>query len=461
MISKVNDMTSGSPAKQIFLFSLPLMLGNILQQGYIMIDSMIVGRFIGVEALAAIGAADWLNWMVLGTVIGFCHGFSILISQYFGAEDYNSLRKAVTMSILLGAVIAVVFTAVFLPSARGALILLNTPSNILEDSLAFLRIMFAGIAVITAYNTLSSILRALGDSRTPLVATAIASVINIVLDLIFVLVLHWGVAGAAAATVTAQVFSCIFCLKAVRNIAVLKFSRKDWKPDRALIFRLIKLGAPLAFQNAIIGVGGVVVQFVINGFGVIFVAGFTAVMKLYGLLELAATSFGFAVATFTGQNMGARKFTRIRSGLNSALKMAIGTALVISAIVLVFGKQLVNLFISGNADDVNAVIAVAYKYLVIMSCLLFVLYLLHLYRSALQGMGDTVVPMLSGVIELFMRIGSVLVLPLLIGMWGVYLAEVIAWLGAELLLMITYYARMKKFYVEEGISPESIKQTNS
>jgi Na+-driven multidrug efflux pump len=200
----------------------------------------------------------------------------------------------------------------------------------------------------------------------------------------------------------------------------------------------------MAFQNTIIGVGGVIVQYVINGFGMIFVAGFTAVMKLYGLLELAATSFGFSMATFTGQNLGAKKYARIREGMNSALKMSISTALVISAVILLFGKNIVRLFITGTPEEVTSVVNVSYNYLVIMGSLLFILYMLYMYRSALQGMGDTVIPMISGIVELFMRVGSVLILPALIGQYGVYFAEVIAWLGAELLLMATYYYRINR-----------------
>lgn len=261
-----------------------------------------------------------------------------MISQHFGAEDYGKLRKSVAMSIIIAAAIAFIATLVFLPSTKKLLIMLNTPSDVIEDSLSYLRIVFGGIIVITAYNTMSSILRALGNSKTPLIAMAAASIINIVLDILFVIVFRWGVAGAAAATVIAQIFSCIICLLAIRNISVLKIKRKDWALDRPMIIRLVKLGAPMAFQNTIIGVGGVIVQYVINGFGMIFVAGFTAVMKLYGLLELAATSFGFSMATFTGQNLGTKKYTRIREGMNSALKMSISTALVISAVILLLAK---------------------------------------------------------------------------------------------------------------------------
>ena len=347
------------------------------------------------------------------------------------------------MSILLSAMVAVICTAVFIPATEPILRFLNTPPSVISDSVKFLHIMFGGTIIIAGYNIFSSILRALGDSKTPLIVMSLASVINILLDILLVIVLHWGVSGAAVATVSAQLFACCYCLVSVKSIPVLRLTKKDWVPNKTIILRLVLLGAPMAFQNSIIGIGSVVVQSVINGFGIIFVAGYTAAMKLYGLLELAATSFGFAMATFTGQNLGAKQIDRIRTGLNSALKMSISIALTISAVILLFGRKIVQLFISGNANDVNAAVDVAYHYLFIMGILLFVLYMLYIYRSALQGMGDTVVPMISGIVELCMRMGTVLFLPLLVGRNGVFFAEINAWLGATIILMITYYYRMR------------------
>lgn len=460
MTARVKDMTKGKPAKLIITFALPLMLGNVFQQMYTMVDTIVVGRVVGVEALAAIGAAEWLNWLLLGLIIGFTQGFSLLVSQRFGAEDFNGLKKTITMSVILSGGIAIIMTTVGLVFSKPVLQMMNTPDNIIGDSNSYLSILFSGIIVVTAYNMASSILRAMGDSRTPLYAMIIASAINVVLDVLLVAGFHLGVAGAAIATVMAQVFSFLYCLKAIRRLPVIKTKRKHWNLDKKIITSLIKLGAPMAFQNAIIGGGGLVVQYVINGFGFIFVAGFTATNKLYGLLELAATSFGFAMATFTGQNLGAKKYHRIRSGMNSAIKMAVVTSLITSAIAILFGRNILMLFISGTPKEVEAVIRVAYRYLFTMASMLFILYLLHLYRSALQGMGDTVVPMISGIIELIMRISTILLLPHLIGEAGIYFAEIAAWLGAEVLLMTMYYVRLNRLLhpkedceKEVGLSP--------
>ena len=457
-MAHIRDMTTGKPAGLLLSFALPLMAGNICQQLYTMVDTMVVGQVLGVEALASLGAADWLNWLVLGIIMGFTQGFSILISQRFGAEDQDGLRKVTAMSTLLSAVIAVVVTVSSLLLAEPVLRLLNTPDNVLPGSLSYLRIIFSGSVIVTAYNMMASILRAMGDSRTPLYAMLVASVVNIGLDLLFVMGFHWGIPGAAAATVIAQVCSCLFCLAVLRRMSVLRMTKTDWHPDGSLCRRLFQLGLPMAFQNTVIAVGGLVIQFVINVFGFLFVAGFTATNKLYGLLELAATSFGFSMATYAGQNLGAKKYRRICEGMRSALKMAVATSVIISAAMIAFGKPVLLLFISGEPGEVAQVLDIAYTYLFIMCCLLSVLYLLHLYRSALQGMGDTVIPMVSGIAELTMRIGCALLLPIWLGQYGIYFAEIAAWAGAVVILVTFYYIRIH--HLLHGIPDKRIHVTH-
>lgn len=444
MSNHVKDMTSGKPTKLILSFAIPLMIGNVFQQLYIIVDTMVVGQFVGVEALASLGAAEWIQWLVLGIVMGATQGFSILIAQRFGAEDKDGLHKAMTMSILISGVIAVVSTVVSIICIRGILMLLKTPANVIEDSVTYLTIIFSGIVVVTGYNIMASILRALGNSKTPLVAMIIAAFINVGLDLLFVIVFKWGVAGAAAATVIAQVFSCLFCLWVINRMPILKTTKHDWRLDWGVIKRLVLLSTPMVFQNVIISIGGMTVQYVVNGFGFLFVAGFTATNKLYGVLEVAATSFGFSMATYTGQNLGAKKYDRIRSGMRSAQRMAVITAVIISVAMLIFGKSVLKMFISGDVATVEAVADIGYKYLAIMSVFLFVLYLLHVYRSALQGMGNTVIPMISGMVEMAMRTGVALLLPIAIGATGIYFAEVAAWVGAAILLVVAYFVKLKR-----------------
>ena len=444
MAARVREMTSGKPAGLILLFALPLMLGNVFQQMYTMVDLIIVGQFVGVQALAALGVCEWINWLVQGTVSGFTQGFSILISHRFGAEDWKGLRKSVATSAMLGAAIAVVVTVISVIGSRPLLHLMNTPEDVIEVALDYMYILYGGTAAYTAYNTCAAALRAMGDSRTPLIAMIIASLTNIVLDLVFVLVFHWGVAGAAIATVIAQVCSFAVCLLALRKIPVLQMERSDWKPEAGLMKDMFVVGIPISFQNIIISIGGLVVQSVVNSFGLLFVAGFTATNKLYGLLEVAATSFGFSMATYCGQNLGAKKYKRIKSGTRVAAVMSVITALTITVSMVLFGKKILMLFISGDPAETAQVLEIAYTYLMYMSSSLFILYLLYVYRSALQGLGDTITPMVSGIAELVMRIGTALLLPLLIGQDGIYYAEPLAWVGAEVILMTVYYIRQNR-----------------
>ena len=450
MSAAVRDMTEGRPAGHIVAFALPLMLGNIFQQLYTMTDAAIVGRFAGVEALAAVGATDWLSWLIFGVISGFAQGFSILVAQRFGAQDGPGLRRAVGNSVLLAAGIAGVFTLLSLLSVRGSLWLLDTPENVFGMAATYLTIIYAGMAVTMTYNLSAAILRALGNSRAPLIAMICASFVNIGLDLLFVVGLRLGVAGAAAATVIAQGVAAGVCLLSLRRVAALRLRRADWRLEPALAGELVRLGAPMAVQNAIIAAGGMVLQRVVNGYGFIFMAGFTATNKLYGLLEVAATSFGFSMATFSGQNLGAGRLDRIRAGTRAALGISLVTALTISAVMFLLGRPILSLFVSAAEASAAQVLDVAVTYLRCMAAALFVLYFLYVYRSALQGMGDTVIPMLSGFVEMVMRVGTALLLPRLVGQDGVFVAEIAAWFGATVLLGAGYYARIGRLEREAG-----------
>ena len=286
-------------------------------------------------------------------------------------------------------------------------------------------------------------LRAIGNSKAPLTAMLIASLINIVLDLLFVAVFGWGIAGAAIATIIAQLFSAIYCFAILKQIKLVQLAKSDFEHEAKLDLNLLQLGIPVVFQNIIIGVGGLVVQYVINGYGFLFVAGFTATNKLYGLLEMAAISYGYAIVTYVGQNLGAKQFDRIKSGVRVSLLISLATSIVISVAMFLFGKPILSLFLSGEQQQIEAVLEIAFHYLSIMAAMLWVLYFLYVYRSALQGLGDTLLPMLSGFAEFLMRIGAALILPIFIGQNGIFFAEIAAWSGAALLLCISYYIRIR------------------
>lgn len=444
MASHIKSMTEGKPGKLILTFALPLMAGNMFQQLYTIVDTAVVGKYLGVNALAALGASDWLNWMMLGIIQGFTQGFAILMAQEFGAGHHQRLRKVIGSSGILSAVFALLLMAVGQLIAKPVIILLQTPEAIMDGTLLYLRIMFLGIPIVMAYNLLACILRSLGDGQTPLYAMVVASLANIALDLLFVMVLNWGIAGAAAATLIAQLISGIYCLYHISKIQIMRFTREDFRPESSLAGKLLWLGFPMAFQNCIIAIGGMIVQFVVNGAGVIFIAGFTATNKLYGLLEIAATSYGYAMITYVGQNMGAGKTERIRKGMRSALGLALITSVCIGTAMLLSGRLILSCFISGTPEEVEQTMEIAYFYLAIMSISLPILYILHVVRSAIQGMGNTMLPMLSGIAEFVMRTSTALLLPLAVGEIGIFFAEIAAWLGADIILVISYFPTVKK-----------------
>ncbi len=443
------QMTSGNPAKLILFFAVPLMIGNIFQQLYTMVDTMIVGQVLGVSALAALGAADWLIWLVQGIITGMTQGFSILVSQDYGAERWDRLKKSAGRSIIMTAVMAVGVFLFFQLTLRPILVLLNTPLDILDMAMEYARVIFLGLFSVSAYNLGASFLRAMGNSNSPLHAMVIASAVNIVLDILFVACFHWGIAGAAFATILAQTLSAVYCFAVLRKMEIMHLKKEDFSSVDALDGRLFRLGFPMAAQNVIIAVGGLCVQYVINGFGSLYVAGFTATNKMYGLLELAAIAFGFAMTTYVGQNLGAKKIKRIKDGLKSGTVMALLTSFVISFVMFVFGKALLSLFVSGNPSETAQVLKIAYDYLRVMASFLWVLYLLYVYRSTLQGLGNTVIPLISGFVELACRVSLVFVLPKLFGMSGIYFLEAFAWTGAAVLLMVCCLQEVKKLKENE------------
>lgn len=438
-MAEIKNMTTGSPAKLFLAFSLPLMAGNVFQQLYTVVDTMVVGRVLGTPALAAVGTVDWFNWMFLGIITGLTQGFSILIAQRFGERNLPGLRRAAGNALVLSGILAVILVLIGELLINPMLKILHVPDEVAPMSVEYLRVVFGGMIVVMAYNILAALLRALGDSKTPLYSMMVAALVNVGLDLLFVAGFGWGVRGAAIATVIAQGCSALFCLKKILKIEILSFCRKDFVPELRLAGRLLFLGMPMALQNILISIGGMIVQTVVNGFGVLFIAAFTATNKLYGLLEIAAISFGYAMTTYAGQNLGARKLDRIRKGVCSAVCIAVLTAVIIGVAMLIFGKPLLGLFISGAESDRGNTIATAYEYLRIMSIFLPVLYILHVVRSALQGMGRSVMTMASGVAEFCVRTVVALTLPAVIGYQALFWGEVFAWAGADVVLISCYF----------------------
>lgn len=434
-MGKETNMTKGNPIKLIALFSFPLIIANLGQQFYMIVDAMIVGKGVGVEALAAVGATDWAYWLALWAVQALAQGFAIPVSQSFGEGDPQKVRASVAMSVKLCLAIGIVLTGVCFVIAKPLLILLQTPKNIFDGAFAYLFTMYGGILVVIAYNMASSILRAFGNGRTPLVAIIIAGVTNIILDIIFVLVFQWGIIGAAVATVSAQFLAFLYCLSVLRNMPLLKFEKNDWKLNKSIIKRQCQMGVPLALQHVLITIGGMILQSAINQQGFVFIAGFTATNKIYGLLESSAISVGYAATTFMAQNFGAGKYDRIRTGLKNAAGFAAALSIGISGIMLLIGKNILWLFIDTANTNAAEVHAIAWHYLVIMCCILIVLYMLHVFRCTLQGLGNSKVPFWSGVMEFFARVSVALIFSKLWGSGWIFYAEPLAWTAASVVLV--------------------------
>ena len=443
-MARTRDMTTGSPLRHLILFTLPIMAGNIFQQLYSLVDSFVVGQ-VSVDALTAVASAGWLDWLTLSLAMGLGEGFAIQVAQSFGAGNHAELRCAVGQSLLISAVTVFCLEIIAQTFLWPVLVLMDMPAQTIHMTESYLRIIFTGMPIVMGFNLLSGFLRSVGNSVTPLVAMVVASLTNIVLDVLFVMVLGWGVEGAAYATLSGQALSCVICLVTVARTPVLRISRHDLKFNRKMCARLMKLGTPIAFQNLIISVGGLVLQRVVNSFRYAFVAGFNAASRLVGLLQLAGVSLGSAVGTFAGQNLGAGRIDRVKRGVRRAAQLSVVLGLIMAAVMIVFGEAVLGLFITDvDPAKVAETMEVAYTYLVVMDLGLPMLYLLFAYRTTLQGIGDTFIPMLSGVMELVMRILCALVLPLFMGEWGIYLSEIAAWAGAAVLLMWGYYHRIRQ-----------------
>lgn len=443
-MAKTLNMTQGKPLGLLVRFALPLMFGNLFQQLYMIVDTAIVSRGVGVHALAALGGVDWLNWMMLGFAQGFTQGFSVRVAQKFGEGDREGMQRFIAQSAFLTGVLAVLCTLVGQLGLPGFLTLLQVPAELRAMAMDYTRIIFAGLPAVFFFNYCSAMLRAVGDSKTPLIAMTAASVTNIVLDVLAVFVLEWGVTGAATATVISQCLSGVICWIKIYGNPQLKFAKDQLRPQKNYLQNLLGIGFPAAAKNLVIALGGMAVMAVVNTFGTPFIAGVTASNKLYGLLEIAALSYGYAIITYVGQNYGAMRYDRIRAGVKAAAVLSFVTSLVIALLMFGLGQQIAMLFISGE-DPVMALEArtVAYRYLCTMATCLPVLYSLYLLLSVLQGMGDTVRPMVSGVVELAMRLAVAGLVAYTGIASGIFLAEVGAWIGATAYLYYHFRKKMK------------------
>lgn len=438
----MHDLTKGNPLKLIIMFTGPLLIGNIFQQLYSVIDTLIVGRTIGVDALAAVGSTGGLNMLIIGFCTGTTAGLSIMTAQRYGAQDYNGVKRSFATSIVISAVITLILTVISVIFARHILVIMKTPASIIVDAQKFITIIFAGIFASMAFNLLSNIIRALGDSRTPLFFLVIGVIVNILFDFIFILGLHMGVEGAGYATVSAQIIAAILCLVYIyRRIPILVLRRKDFKITKKDITDHLKVGLPMGFQSSIIAIGSIVLQIMLNTLGASAVAAYTAAGKIDQLATQVGNSFGIALATYAAQNYGAREYGRISKGVRQTLTVSIIFSLVMGALIIIFGRPLVNLFIGNQQPHVTALAQIYFRF---NSSSYFILAILFAIRYTLQGLGQSFIPTLAGIAELFMRIFAGIILVRMLGFTGASMANPLAWIGSCLVLLSSYFKTMQQ-----------------
>lgn len=441
---KTKNMTVGKPGALIFTFALPLIAGNLFQEFYTVADTIIVGQFLGVDALAAVGSGGWITWMLLSAVQGLVQGFSIPAAQGFGAGDKAAIRKNMGNAAVLSLMLSIILMIIGETTLPALLRLLDTKAEIFDDALLYLRIYYAGCPIMVVFNYAACYLRAFGNSAAPLRAMIIAAVTNIVLDILFVGPLGFGIAGAVIATLIAQVIASVYALIYLFKIDFVTFSKDDLRIDFSYYKKILLIGAPMSLQNIIISIGGFIVQYIVNQYSLTYVAGFTATNRLYGLIETAGISYGYALTTYVGQNKGAGEYKRIKKGVFSGLLIGVATSIVIAIVMILFGKLILGMFVSGTPEEITETIQAAYRYLFIMSLFLPILYGLHIYKASLVGLGNSAIPMFSGVAELIMRVGASFIIPYYWGEMNLFFAEPVAWLGAFVVLFAGYLWCMNK-----------------
>ena len=447
----MTDLTKGSPLRQIFLFSLPFLIGNAFQQLYNVADMVIVGRILGPEAYTAVGSTSSLVWFASGAIQSLTIGFSVISAQHFGARDEEGVKRAFGASIWLSAIISTVMAVLCALLARPILTLLRTPDDIIDRAYGYIVWIFMGLVATALFNLLSNMIRSLGDSRTPLYFLVIACVINIALDVVFIAFCGMDTDGAGLATVTAQLLSGLMCIVYIKwKQPLLHISRGDLKWDPSMNERLLKVGIPMAFLNMVLSVGSIVMQFVTNGLGTVYVTAHTTGSKLENFVTLPILSFGSAVSVFAAQNYGAGKYERVVEGAKRTNLICVYWGLIACAIMIPFGRFFVSLLAGEVADSV---VRNAYFYILANTTLIFIVSPLVVYKNILQAVGRTTLTMVSGFTEVVGRAGLSMVVLLLMngmhlfdtetGFLVMCFASPLAWL-LGLLTVLPDYVRMKR-----------------
>lgn len=436
------NMTAGSPVKLIISFAVPMFLGMLFQQFYSMVDTVIVGKYLGVNPLAGVGSTTSLNFMVIGFCMGVCNGFAIPVAQMFGAQEESRLRRFVANSAWLCIGFSVVMTLTVVAACRPVLRMMNTPAEIFDYAYLYIVIIFCGIPCTFLYNILAGIIRSLGDSRTPVVFLAISSGLNIALDFVSILGLHMSVEGPALATVISQGISGVICLFYMKKkYLILRATREEWRPDIKYMGKLCFIGIPMGLQYSVTAIGTLVLQTAINGLGASVVAGVTAAQKINAFISCPVEAVGQTMAPYTGQNMGAGKLDRIGRGVREAALVGFALSAVCFLFAFLAGKQLCLLFLDAAETEI---IAYAYQFLLFCTGGYCLLTLVNVVRFTIQGMGFSVFAIISGVMEMIARALAATVIAGKFGFIGICLAHPMAWVFADTFLIPAFFYCKKK-----------------
>ena len=446
------NMTKGSPLLLLLTFSLPLFLGNLFQQIYSMVDTIVVGRFVGVDALAALGAIGGFSFMVVGFAQGLGCGFSVLVSQCYGAGDWNRMRRAYAMSIVASIAVGIVVSLLFFAFSMPLLELVRTPSNIIDMANDYISIIYIGLLASIFYNLFSSILRAVGDSRSPLLFLLISSVLNVVLDLFFVLVIPLACAGVAIATVLSQAISAVISYYyIVRKFPLFRFQKGDFRLDFNLIRILLKIGLPGAIQFSVCALGVIIVQIAINDFGSDIVAAYSIGTKIETIMSQMFSALGMAISTFAGQNLGAGQYDRIKKGFAACFFLIVIWSVISYILSFFITEPLAYLFIDSSTSS-HDVIDNAILYVNVVIKFFIPLGMIFLFRTGCQGLGSGAIPMVSSITELVARALAAFTLPIWFGYLGVCYASPVAWVAAALILPFCYLVQMRGIRKKLGLA---------
>ena len=441
------DMTSGKPIKLIWNFTIPLLIGNLFQQLYNMADTFIVGRTIGVHALASVGSTGSIIFLILGFANGLTAGLAIPLAQRYGAKDYLGVKRSFYVSILISAVVAILLTILSMIFCRQILEIMQTPVEIVDGAYDYLMVIFAGIFSSMAFNLLSNIFRSIGDAKTPLYFLVIACIMNIILDVVFIAGFGMGVEGAGYATVLSQIFSALACILYIwKKIPILRLNSKDFVAESSDVREHVRISFPMAFQSSIIAIGAIIIQITLNQLGATAVAAYTAAQKIDQVAILPMMSFGVTMATFVAQNYGAKKYDRIWRGVRDCIKLSLTFAISVGIILNLFSPIFIRAFVGVGHEEVVELGAI---YFITNGTMYSLLSLLFIYRYTLQGVGKTFTPTVAGIMELCMRAFAAVVLSNLYGYTGATMANPLAWLGSLIPLIIAYYLFKNKFPKEQ------------